>query len=227
MTAQSPRPGRGHAILQRLSESLCQQQLIVAAVCKRGQYLLLGLQGIFLHCGMDFPLCRPLFCMIVLYYLLFSFTIEISILMMEMIELTVKDAVLQALEQARGTRLSGGRLAEQLGVSRAAVHKAIAALRESGLAIDAVTREGYRLMQEDGGVIAEGRKADFITINTMQSHLYPTGNLVNTLLECVTASDVCDMAVDGRLLMKDREVLTLDEEKILYEAMKYMEELEA
>ena len=35
------------------------------------------------------------------------------------------------------------------------------------------------------------------------------------------------MAVDGRLLMKDREVLTLDEEKILYEAMKYMEELEA
>ena len=30
--------------------------------------------------------------------------------MMEMIELTVKDAVLQALEQARGTRLSGGRL---------------------------------------------------------------------------------------------------------------------
>ena len=65
--------------------------------------------------------------------------------MMEMIELTVKDAVLQALEQARGTRLSGGRLAEQLGVSRAAVHKAIAALRESGLAIDAVTGEGYGL----------------------------------------------------------------------------------
>ena len=93
--------------------------------------------------------------------------------------------------------------------------------------ISMATKDGYCLMKEDGGVIAEGKKADFITINTMQSHLYPTGNLVNTLLECVTASDVCDMAVDGRLLMKDREVLTLDEEKILYEAMKYMEELEA
>lgn len=124
--------GQITALLTRLLlvEQSCQQQLIVAAVCKRGQDLLLGLQGIFLHCGIDFPLCRLLFCMIVLYYLLFSFTIEISILMMEMIELTVKDAVLQALEQARGTRLSGGRLAEQLGVSRAAVHKAIAALRE-------------------------------------------------------------------------------------------------
>ncbi len=91
--------------------------------------------------------------------------------------------------------------------------------------ISMATKNGYHLMKEDGGVIAEGKKADFITINTMQPHLYPTGNLVNTLLECVTASDVCDMAVDGRLLMKDREVLTLDEEKILYEAMKYMEEI--
>lgn len=48
---------------------------------------------------------------------------------------------------------------------------------------------------------------------------------MNTLLECVTASDVCDMVVDGRLLMKNREILTLDEEKIFYEAMKYMEEV--
>ena len=101
------------------------------------------------------------------------------------------------------------------------------AIMSAAQIISMATKEGYRLMKEEGGVIAEGKKADFITINTMQSHLYPTGNLVNTLLECVTASDVCDMAVDGRLLMKDREVLTLDEEKILYEAMKYMEELEA
>lgn len=101
------------------------------------------------------------------------------------------------------------------------------AIMSAAQIISMATKEGYRLMKEEGGVIAEGKKADFITINTMQSHLYPTGNLVNTLLECVTASDVCDMAVDGRLLMKDREVLTLDEEKIPYEAMKYMEELEA
>ena len=91
----------------------------------------------------------------------------------------------------------------------------------------AVTGGAKAMGLTDCDCLAEGKKADFITINIMQPHLYPTGNLVNTLLEYVTASDVCDMAVDGRLLMKDREVLTLDEEKILYEAMKYMEELEA
>lgn len=29
--------------------------------------------------------------------------------------------------------------------------------------ISMVTKEGYHLMKEDGGIIAEGKKADFIT----------------------------------------------------------------
>lgn len=80
------------------------------------------------------------------------------------------------------------------------------------------TENGYRLMGEDGGVIAPGKQADLITIHLMQPHLYPTGNVVNTLLECVTAGDVCDNIVNGKILMRDREVLTLDEEKIMKEA---------
>lgn len=87
--------------------------------------------------------------------------------------------------------------------------------------IKMAAENGYNLMQEEGGRIEVGKKADFITINLMQPHLYPTGNLVNTLLESVTAGDVCDSIVNGQLLMKDRQVLSLDEEKILCEAMEY------
>ncbi len=76
-----------------------------------------------------------------------------------MVGLAVKDAVLQALEQARGERLSGGRLAEQLGVSRAAVHKAIGVLRGEGLAIDGVPGEGYRLAPDDDSLTAAGISA--------------------------------------------------------------------
>ena len=57
------------------------------------------------------------------------------------------------------------------------------------------TENGYRLMGEDGGRLEAGRKADLITIKMLQPHLYPTGNTVNTLLECVTAGDVCDSIV--------------------------------
>ena len=85
------------------------------------------------------------------------------------------------------------------------------------------TENGYRLMGEDGGRIEPGKKADLITINMRQPHLYPTGNPVNTILECVTAADVCDSIVNGRILMRDRTVLTLDEEEILAEAADYME----
>lgn len=82
---------------------------------------------------------------------------------------------------------------------------------------------GYRIMGEDGGRIEVGKKADLITINMMQPHLFPTGNPVNTLLECVTAADVCDSIVNGKVLMRDRKVRTLDEEKILARAAEYME----
>ena len=66
------------------------------------------------------------------------------------------------------------------------------------------TENGYRLMGEFGGRIETGRKADFITIDLMQPHLYPTVNIVNTLLECVTASDVCDSVVNGQIRMNER-----------------------
>ncbi len=88
------------------------------------------------------------------------------------------------------------------------------------------SQNGYRAMGiEDAGEIAVGKRADFITIDLNQPHLYPTGNLTNTLLESVVASDVRDLVVDGTLLMKNRQVLTLDQERILYEARKGGDEL--
>lgn len=78
---------------------------------------------------------------------------------------------------------------------------------------------------ESLGRLEAGKKADMISVNMNQPHLIPTGNKVNTLLECVNAGDVADMVVDGRVIMRDRQVLTLDEERILYEAAKYMDEV--
>ena len=88
------------------------------------------------------------------------------------------------------------------------------------------TENGYRLMHENGGRLEVGGTADMITINLRQPHLYPTGNLVNTLLECVCASDVCDSIVGGQILMQDRHVLTLDEEAVMDEAAQWLERRE-
>lgn len=86
---------------------------------------------------------------------------------------------------------------------------------------------GAAALGEEGrlGRVEPGYKADLISIHMDQPHLCPTGNKLRTLFECVNAGDVWDMVIGGRIIMKAREVLSLDEEKILYESKKYMESL--
>ena len=62
---------------------------------------------------------------------------------------TTRQALLQALSAAEGAYISGQQLAQQLGVSRAAVHKAAAALTAQGYALEAAPRRGYRLAGGD------------------------------------------------------------------------------
>lgn len=89
------------------------------------------------------------------------------------------------------------------------------------------TQGGATAIKQDHhiGQLTVGYTADLIGIHIDQPHLYPTHNLVNTLVESVNANDVVDMVVNGKLIMKDREVLTLDEERILYQAKKYFSTL--
>lgn len=60
-----------------------------------------------------------------------------------------KRALLRALSGAAGEYVSGQQLAQALGVSRAAVHKAAAALTAQGYALEAAPRRGYRLARGD------------------------------------------------------------------------------
>ena len=62
---------------------------------------------------------------------------------------STKQALLQALSAAGGGYISGEALAGRLGVSRAAIHKAAAALTAQGYALEAVPRRGYRLAGGD------------------------------------------------------------------------------
>lgn len=70
--------------------------------------------------------------------------------------MSVKDQVLKALEENKGQSLSGETMAEAMGVSRAAVHKAIKALREEGYQIEAATNKGYSLSAASDIFSAQG-----------------------------------------------------------------------
>ena len=60
-----------------------------------------------------------------------------------------KQALLQALSGAEGRYISGEQLAQTLGVSRAAIHKAAAAPHNAGVHAGSLPRRGYRLLGGD------------------------------------------------------------------------------
>ena len=68
--------------------------------------------------------------------------------------MTTKERILALLEENRGTPLSGEVLAEELGVSRTAVWKAIKDLQKAGHAIAAAQNRGYTL-DTDSEVLSE------------------------------------------------------------------------
>lgn len=65
-----------------------------------------------------------------------------------MTALTTKETVLAFLEESKGRPVSGSTIAAALGISRAAVWKAIHALEADGYSIQAVNRLGYSLSEE-------------------------------------------------------------------------------
>lgn len=61
--------------------------------------------------------------------------------------MTTKDKVKKYLFDREGSFVSGQDLAQSLGISRAAIWKAVDSLRREGLDIEAQTKKGYRLKQ--------------------------------------------------------------------------------
>jgi 5-methylthioadenosine/S-adenosylhomocysteine deaminase len=87
------------------------------------------------------------------------------------------------------------------------------------------TEGGARAAGIDAGAIAPGKLADLAIIDLDQPHLMPLHDVINTLVYCARSSDVETTIIDGQLVMRDRQILTLDEEKTRHEAARYGAEL--
>ncbi|MBN1947756.1 MAG: amidohydrolase [Bradymonadales bacterium] len=70
----------------------------------------------------------------------------------------------------------------------------------------------------DSGTIAVGRPADLILFDFDKPHLRPRHNLVSNIIYSAKSPDITHVIADGRLLLDDGALTTLDEERILYEA---------
>lgn len=75
------------------------------------------------------------------------------------------------------------------------------------------------------GLLAQGMKADFIAVNIEQPHFKPHTDLISHVIYSGAAQDVVHVWVDGQQVVRNRECLTMDEEKIMHEAQMSFEGL--
>lgn len=85
------------------------------------------------------------------------------------------------------------------------------------------TIDGAKVLNKDAtvGSLEPGKKADIITINTNKPHLTPIYNPYSHLVYCANSGDVENVIINGRVIMENREVKTMDEDVILNKANKF------
>ena len=80
---------------------------------------------------------------------------------------------------------------------------------------------------EQAGSLQPGYAADLIIVDTTAAHFQPIHDVVAALVWCAEPGDVRDVMVDGRWLMRERELLTVDEAAVLEGFRAALEEMMA
>ena len=72
-------------------------------------------------------------------------------------------------------------------------------------------------LERHTGSLEIGKQADVIIIDTGRSHLSPIYHPESHIVYAAKSSDVCDVVVDGRVRVRNRNVLSLDVDEIMAE----------
>lgn len=70
-------------------------------------------------------------------------------------------------------------------------------------------------LEKDIGSLEVGKRADIIIIDTFKPHLVPLYNPVSQIVYAAQGSDVRDVIVNGKVLLRNRKLLTIELEDIL------------
>jgi 5-methylthioadenosine/S-adenosylhomocysteine deaminase len=68
------------------------------------------------------------------------------------------------------------------------------------------------------GTIETGKRADLVLIDLDTVHSQPLNEVFSQIVHCAKASDVRTVMVDGKFLMRDRQLVAHDERKVLADA---------
>jgi len=73
-------------------------------------------------------------------------------------------------------------------------------------------------MQDQLGTLEPGKLADIVLVNLDSVHMVPNNNYVSDLVYAGSGADVDTVIIDGKIVMEDRNVKTLNEQEIIQQA---------
>lgn len=114
---------------------------------------------------------------------------------------TVKSRLLELLEQNKGRIISGEQIAGELACTRAAVWKAVKALREEGYEIEAGSNRGY-MLAEDSNLLAEEGISPLLNKTGAYLKVYPEIDSTN---RAAKEAAVGGMAFHGSAVLARRQ----------------------
>ncbi|MBU2068388.1 amidohydrolase, partial [Patescibacteria group bacterium] len=87
--------------------------------------------------------------------------------------------------------------------------------------LDMATINGAKTLkiEDQIGSIEIGKRADLIIINFEKPHLIPCHNIISHLVYSVSGSDVETTIINGKIVMENRKIKNIDEDKFLQEMM--------
>ena len=116
--------------------------------------------------------------------------------------MTTKEKVLKLLADAQGQAVSGERLADECGVSRAAIWKAVTSLRDAGNSIEGTTNGGYVLSDNDifsSEIFSEAFSSRFPELSDCHIECFKEIDSTNTYAKRILAECGNLRAADGKL----------------------------
>ena len=98
------------------------------------------------------------------------------------------------------------------------VHRLDPTVMPAQTVLEMATIGGARVlgMEKEIGSLEVGKKADIIILDLNRPHLQPVYNIVSHLVYSATGADVRDVIIDGKLVMENRKLLTIDEKAVLH-----------
>ena len=81
--------------------------------------------------------------------------------------------------------------------------------------LDMVTINAAKILRLNTGSIEIGKKADLVLLNAKSSQLHPLINVVSNIIYSCNSSCVSDVICNGKIIMKEKRILTFDEEQII------------